>query len=147
MRLSVMSRCRNVLGAKLETVWSICCVLFRNVLCPSYASKVGRALMRALRRWQDEFGVQWYAALKIWAGVARLALSACLDCRAIWLLHTMSWRPFLMICLSKPHLREFEGGGRWAQSVVYRPEEACVSMGQGQGSHSIACAGNVPMGN
>ena len=25
-------------------------------------------LMRALRKWHDEFGVQWYAALKIWAG-------------------------------------------------------------------------------
>ena len=48
------------------------CVVQKHV-APSYASQVGRALMRTLRRWQDEFGVQWHAALKIWAGVATWA--------------------------------------------------------------------------
>ena len=52
-----------------DRLTDLLCVVQKRVL-PSYASQVGRALMRALRRWPDEFGVQWYAALKIWAGVA-----------------------------------------------------------------------------
>ena len=48
------------------------CVVQKRVF-PSYASQVGRALMTALRRWPDEFGGQWFAALMIWAGIARWA--------------------------------------------------------------------------
>ena len=93
-----------------DRLTDLLCVVQKRVL-PSYASQVGRALMRALRRWPDDFGVHWYAALEIWAGIARWPLRSCLDCRATWLLHTLNWRPLLVICLSKPHLREFEDGG------------------------------------
>ena len=55
-----------------DRLTDLLCVVQKRVL-PSYASQVGRALMRALRRWPDDFGVQWYAALKIWAGIARWA--------------------------------------------------------------------------
>ena len=56
-----------------DRLTDLLCVVQKRVV-PSYASQVGRALMKALRRWHDEFGVQWYAALKIWAGVATWAL-------------------------------------------------------------------------
>ena len=45
------------------------CVVRKRVL-PQYASQVGRALMRLLRRWPDEFGGHWFGALKIWAMLA-----------------------------------------------------------------------------
>ena len=46
-----------------DRLTDLICVVQKRVL-PSYASQVGRALMRTLPRWPDEFGVQWFAALK-----------------------------------------------------------------------------------
>ena len=55
-----------------DRLTDLICVVQKRVV-PSYASQVGRGLMRTLRRWPDEFGLQWHAALKIWAGVATWA--------------------------------------------------------------------------
>ena len=52
-----------------DRLTDLLCVVQKRVF-PQYASQVGRALMRLLRRWPDEFGVHWFGALKMWAMLA-----------------------------------------------------------------------------
>ena len=73
-----------------DRLTDLLCVVQKRVF-PPYASQVGRALMRVLRKWPDEFGVHWFPALKIWAGIAKWALSYWLVCKVTWLLHTLNW--------------------------------------------------------
>ena len=99
---------------------------------PSYASQVGRALMMVLRGWPDEFGGQWFAALKIWAGIARWApdflsglqghLAAAHDELAT-IVHELSLKA------ASARIRRWR---KWAQSVVSDQSKPAFQWAKGR---------------
>ena len=47
-----------------DLLTDLVCVVDRNVL-PQHVSQVGRAMLRLLRRWPDEFGGHWLGSSKL----------------------------------------------------------------------------------
>ena len=112
-----------------KRAWCIARDRLTDLLCvvqkrggPSYASQVGRALMRTLRRWQDEFGVQWHAALKISARVAQGHLAAAHDELAT-IVHELSLKA------ASARVRRWR---KWAQSVVSDQSKPAFQWAKGR---------------
>ena len=141
-RWIVPAACVNVPVCDVDVskrAWYICRDRWTDLLCvvqkrvfPQYASQVGRALLRLLRRWPDEFGVHWFEALKIWALLASWTcefLTGLQDHLAAARAELVSVTQALSLKAASARVRRWR---KWAQTVVSEKRKPAFHWAKGR---------------